>query len=131
MAICNRADLLSSDYGISVASLDSMERDTNPTGETKMKTYIIQTAATHMPNSCWGVYRRVAVLEVEPGIERVAMISDRARGVRSVVQTWEALNVGSTARCAYARALADARALVSRMTTAARTVALGYDLHGD
>jgi hypothetical protein len=77
--------------------------------------YIVQTAAAPMPNSCWGVYRRVAVLEVEPGIERVTMISDRARGVVRVVQTWEALNVGSTERCAYERALRAAATLIEHL----------------
>ena len=77
-----------------------------------MSTFIIQTAAAQMPSSCKGRYRRVAVLEVEDGLERVAMISERARGVIRIVQTWEKLNVGISARCAYQRALRDARDLV-------------------
>jgi hypothetical protein len=75
--------------------------------------YIVQTAAAPMPSSCWGVYRRVAVLEVEAGVTRASMISTHARGVRRVVQTWERLNVGHTARCAYARALAAAERLAA------------------
>ena len=81
--------------------------------------FIVRSAAAQMPNSCWGVYRRVAVLEVVAGVEP-KMISARARGVVRVVQTWERLNVGSTARCAYERAWAAAEALAAEMTAAAR-----------
>lgn len=77
--------------------------------------YIVQTAAACMPRSCWGRYRRVAVLEVEPNVERAAMISTRARGVRRVVATWERCHVGTTDRSAYARALAEAHALATEL----------------
>jgi hypothetical protein len=64
-------------------------------GREVISRFIIQTAAAHMPSSCkWGPYRRVAVLEVRDGVEWVAMISDRARGVVRVVATWERCNVG-------------------------------------
>ena len=39
--------------------------------------FIVKTAAACMPASCWGQYRRVAVLEVEVGTEP-KMISARA-----------------------------------------------------
>ena len=77
-------------------------------------TYVIRTSAAHMPNSCKGVYRRVAVLEVEDGVVP-KMISPRAKGVRRVVRTWERLNVGSTERCAYRIALAQAEALAAEL----------------
>jgi predicted secreted protein len=80
-----------------------------------MSHYIVQTSAARMPGSCWGQYRRVAVLEVEDGLTRAAMISSRARGVRSVVQTWERCHVGTTSRGAYQRALAEAEALAARL----------------
>lgn len=83
-----------------------------------MSHYIVQTAAACMPNSCWGTYRRVALLEVKDGVESVAMISSRARGVVRVVQTWERLNVGKTERCAYERALTEANARASKYNTA-------------
>ena len=76
-----------------------------------MPHYIVQFAQAKMPRSCWGQYRRVAVLRVEDGIDRVAMISERARGVLAVVATWERCNVGRTARGAFQRALAEAEAL--------------------
>lgn len=80
-----------------------------------MKTeFVIRDSSAKMPNSCMGRYRRVAVLEVESGtIPR--MISTRAPGVVRVVETWEKLNVGRTDRCAFARAMAEARELVARL----------------
>jgi len=81
-----------------------------------MRHYLVQTASAKMPTSCrFGRYRRVAVLEVEAGVTEVAMISTRARGVVRVVATWERCSVGSTERCAYARALTEARALAARL----------------
>lgn len=80
--------------------------------------YIVQTAAAAMPSSCWGTYRRVAVLEVEDGVDRAAMISARARGVIRVVATWERCNVGRTSRCAYERALSEAREMAAELTAA-------------
>jgi hypothetical protein len=84
-----------------------------PTREPKM--FIVQTAAACMPNSCWGRYGRVAVLELEPGATSAAMISERARGVRRVVETWERLNIGTTDRCAFARALTEAEAMAAKL----------------
>lgn len=78
--------------------------------------FIIQTAAANMPSSCWGIYRRVAVLEIDDNALEIKMISSRARGVRRVVATWEKLNVGKTERCAYERALAEAAELVARLS---------------
>jgi len=84
--------------------------------------FIIQTAAAAI-RTCWGVYRRVAVLEVEVDAEGepvgVAMISERARGVVRIVETWEACNVGKVhrrggaGRCAYSRALVEAEATLA------------------
>ena len=71
--------------------------------------YIIQTASAHMPGSCKGHYKRIGLLCVDKGVKCVSMISPRAKGVRHVVETWERLNVGHTDRCAYQRALKEAR----------------------
>jgi len=76
--------------------------------------WVVQTASASMPRTCWGRYGRVAVLELEPDWDGpVAMISARARGVRRVICTWERLNIGSTDRCAFARALAAADEMVA------------------
>jgi hypothetical protein len=48
-------------------------------------------------------------------LRRFGMISDRARGVRRVVRTWERAKWGPRSRCAYERALAEARALAARL----------------
>lgn len=77
--------------------------------------FIVQTAAANMPTSCWGTYRRVAVLEVDRPLKEVSMISERAKGCVRVVETWERLNVGTTDRCAYAKALAAAEALAAEL----------------
>ena len=70
--------------------------------------YIVMTAAACMPSSCWGTYRRVAVIETN-GVDMPKQINYRHKAVVSIVDTWEKLNVGSTARCAYQRALVEAR----------------------
>jgi hypothetical protein len=44
------------------------------------------------------------------------MISERAKGVIRVVQTWENLNVGKTDKCAYSRALRVAEMMAKRLT---------------
>ncbi len=77
--------------------------------------FIVQTAAAQMPNSCKGIYRRIAVLEVPADVRRASMISKRARDVVRVIDTWERLNVGTTERCAYQVALREAEALRSRL----------------
>ncbi|UCC74356.1 MAG: hypothetical protein JSV86_07300 [Gemmatimonadota bacterium] len=84
--------------------------------------FIIKTAAAAMPSSCWGTYRRVAVLEVEDDGAgspiTPAMISTRARGVVRVVAVWERCSVGQNAphgRCAYSRALREAQRLVEAL----------------
>lgn len=86
--------------------------------------YIVQTAAAKMPQSAMGVYRRVAVLEVDAGLTSVSMISTRAKGCHRVVQLWDRCNVGSTERCAYQRALVEADALVEQLNAASRHIAV-------
>ena len=90
-----------------------------------MTEFVLMTASANMPKSCWGIYRRVAVLEIDPsklrdGDTLPRMISERARGVVRVVKTWEACNVGKTSRCAYRQALADASELIADLESGAR-----------
>lgn len=81
--------------------------------------YIVMTASAKMPASVRGRYARVAVVELDPDHEGMpAMISERARGVRRIVETWERCHVGRTARCAYQRALAEAETLAAELNTA-------------
>jgi len=71
--------------------------------------FLVMDKAANMPSSCWGTYRRVAVVELEPGFDDYPkMISTRARGVKRVVKTWERRHVGTTSRCAFERALSEA-----------------------
>lgn len=77
---------------------------------------VVATAAACMPATCWGRYRRIAVLLVPRGLPEgwyPSMASARARGVVAELETWERLSVGSTERCAYERALAEAEAVAS------------------
>lgn len=80
-----------------------------------MTHYIVQTAWAKMPGSVKAPYRRVAVIEVTSPDVVPAMISQRARGVVLVVETWERCNVGFGKRSAYARALMAANALAAKL----------------
>jgi len=77
-------------------------------------TYVVLTASAKMPSSVHHPYRRMAVVEIEPGAVP-AMISERARGVRRIVRTWERCATGKTERCAYRVALAEAETLAARL----------------
>ena len=83
---------------------------------TTTERYVVLDAATTPSGRCWGVYRRVAVVELEPGYSDIPkMISARAKGVKRVVETWENCNVGKTERCAYERAMSEAYQLAARL----------------
>jgi hypothetical protein len=90
-----------------------------------MARYIVMTASAQMPSSCRGVYKRVAVVElntdyIDKGI-RPLMISPTAQGVRRIVETWERCNVGSTERSAYAVAMREAEALAAKLNSEAQS----------
>lgn len=82
---------------------------------------IVMEASTTPSANCWGKYKRVAVVVVDADVLREfdrafpACISARARGVVRIVRTWEKLNVGTTDRCAYRRALDDAEELAEQI----------------
>lgn len=65
-----------------------------------------------------GKYARIAVLEVENGVEEVKMISSRARGVIRIVETWERVHVGATSACAFQRALNAAKDICAQLNAA-------------
>jgi hypothetical protein len=88
--------------------------------ETSKTTLVVMTKAAHMPNSCWGRYTRVGLVEVDPsklpaGETTPRMLSDRARGVVRVVRTWEKCFDGSSDRCAASRALKAAQKLKAEL----------------
>lgn len=71
-----------------------------------MANYIVQTATANMPGSCWGRYGRVALIEVDsPEIQRVSMISTRARHVIRIVRLWDRVFWGTSNRCAFQQAI--------------------------
>ena len=76
--------------------------------------YIVRVSSAHMPNSCWGRYVHVAVLEVDPGVTHSPAIDDRIRGVRRVVWYAPKCHVGSTARSASECAIAAAEAYAEK-----------------
>lgn len=82
-------------------------------------TYHVIDSNAAMPSSCWGRYKRVAILRVDRH-ERPADFEPRAirntRGVE-IVRSWERLSVGSTERCAYRAALALAHNLADEIRT--------------
>lgn len=72
--------------------------------------YAVVTSSARMPLSCWGRYRRVAVVcKIEGSVPK--MISDRARGIVEIVRDYGPQHEGSTERCAYERALIEAEDL--------------------
>lgn len=87
---------------------------------TNKTVYMVLTRAAHMPNSCWGTYVRVGLVEVDPakipaGRKEPTMLSVRSRGVVRVVQAWERLFSGTSNRCAASRAEGKALALKARL----------------
>lgn len=82
---------------------------------------IVQTAAATPSANCWGKYKRVAVIVVdldalrELGRDFPSSISTHAKGVVRIVKLWENQNVGTTANCAYQRALIEASELAARI----------------
>lgn len=102
--------------------MDNGTINNNPSQEQKtMKThYIVQTAQASMPASCWGKYGRVAVLEVDIECIVVSRISENARGVHRIVETWERRFWGTSDRCAFSRAYDEALALVEKLNNKGR-----------
>jgi hypothetical protein len=69
-----------------------------------MSRFVVMVSKAKMPSKCWGRYVRVAVLEVEGDVSP-KMISNRARGVVRIVETWEKRNdAGPKSAGAIARA---------------------------
>lgn len=76
--------------------------------------FIVMTAAAKMPNSCWGVYKRVAIVETD-GVNMPKQINPKHNAVKRIVRLWDRLNVGRTSRCAFSRALSEARQLCEQL----------------
>lgn len=89
-----------------------------------MPRFVVKIASAQMPNSCKGIYRKVAVLEMARGChdEEPTMISDRARNVNRVVKLWDKLNVGKTEHSAYYRALGEAKDMATKLNELERYI---------
>lgn len=72
------------------------------------------TAAAHMPNSCWGTYGKIAVVETD-GVHTPKQIHPRHRAVIRIVGCWDRLNIGKTDQCAFRRKLAEAKATAEKL----------------
>lgn len=84
--------------------------------------YAILTMSAQVPAKWRGIYKRVGIVELEPGFEgKPKMLSERAVGVRRVLRTWEQLRVGKTQRCAYRVAMEEAAAELAKLEEAARS----------
>jgi uncharacterized protein YbaA (DUF1428 family) len=81
-----------------------------------MTHFIVQVRTAKMPTSVKAPYRRVAVLEVQDGIDNVSMISSRARGVVRIVETWERCHARGK-NTAFTRALAAAQELAAQLNS--------------
>ena len=81
-----------------------------------MTRFVVMTSSAKMPGSCWGQYARVAVVETDLPEGTPKMISDRARGMVRIVQTWERCSAPPGGKnTAFTRALAEARAMADHL----------------
>lgn len=83
--------------------------------------FLVRVSAACMPGSCWGTYKRVAVLECDPGVDtdNPPRIDVRAKGVRRIVRVWERVSWrGERLSSVSHRTLADARALAAALNGA-------------
>ena len=84
--------------------------------------WIVMTSAAHMPSSCSGQYKNVALVQLNQHYTArnmvPKMISERARGVLRV-RHYGHHNVGKTARSAFYRVLAEAERHAAELNNAA------------
>jgi hypothetical protein len=76
--------------------------------------FIVMTAKAKMPSSCWGTYKRIAVVECDSN-NLPKQINPKHKSVKRIMQKWERLNVGRTNRCAYQIALVEAIELCEQL----------------
>ena len=86
--------------------------------EAERYSYHLVVSSACMPNSCWGVYKRIAVLRIDHH-ERPAgfmpVIIRETRGVK-IERLWDKLHVGKTDHCAFKVALRKATELLAELT---------------
>lgn len=75
---------------------------------------VIIRSSTAKVGGGWGKYKRLAIMVVDKGATPYG-ITDHAQGVRSIHHETDALNVGKTSKCAYAKALVYLRGVADEM----------------
>jgi hypothetical protein len=71
----------------------------------KVGRFWVVASRARMPNSCWGSYARVGVLEMKTeDSPPPQMLSARPKRVVRVVRTWESVHIGKTDECAFEHA---------------------------
>lgn len=76
--------------------------------------FVLKISSAKMPNSCYGIYKRIGLLEVEDGTIPT-MISVQAKAVKRIVKTWERLHCGKTEKSEFYRVLKEAQALCEEL----------------
>jgi hypothetical protein len=78
--------------------------------------WIVMTAAAHMPASCRGRYRKIAIVELREGAQDdpPTRIDSRDKRILQVIQMGNH-HVGTSLRSAYIRALVDAEERCRRL----------------
>lgn len=76
--------------------------------------FVVMTAAAYMPNSCWGNYGKVAVVETD-GVNMPSQIHPGHKSVISIRYLADRLNKGKTSQCAFRRALARANEIAAEL----------------
>jgi hypothetical protein len=94
-----------------------MDRQTKSTRAQWSRSYR-RLAVVEMDDDWLAVARMQAAIFGQPRPTEPRQISTRAKGVIRVVETWEHLNKGLTAKSAYARAMVQAVALVHSLNAA-------------
>lgn len=79
--------------------------------------YFLLDKSEKMPASCWGKYRRIAIVRMPDNAHEPPRIDERIKGLE-IVDQWRSLNVGKTDRCAYRVALREAETKLAELERA-------------
>ena len=77
--------------------------------------YTVRVSSAHMPNSCWGRYVHVAVIECQIGTYPTQI---RTTKTQTVIRVWSKCHVGKTNRSASQKAITEATELANRLNSA-------------
>lgn len=78
------------------------------------KRFIVMTAGESMPQSCWGKYGKVAVVETD-GKTMPKQIHPKHKAVKRIVSEWRRQHIGKTEKCAFQVALNEAQELADQL----------------